>query len=382
MPESSAATTAPTRRILIVDDEEFFRLSAKEALELHDPNAQIETAADGREALEKLETEDFEMLITDVKMPVMDGLELLSRIPGTRFRGRIVVLSAFLDPQIETTALKRGAVQLLEKPVDFEEIIAILEDTDQVSHVEGLSIAGFVQLVEMEELSTHLFLQCGDLQGSLHFDAGRLIDAQCGDLNGEEAAIQLLGWSDPPPMIEMLPSKKRQPTIQSSIGFLLLESARLRDETARPTSDPLSSTDVRPPRTEEDHSKRPRGNKMSSINEALDELMKVDGAVGVCLVDYESGMVLGSQGGGKTIDLDVAAAGNTAVVRSKMETMKNLKLDDRIEDILITLGTQYHLIRPLTKENSLFLYYALDREKSNLAMARFKLTAVEKELAL
>ena len=121
---------------------------------------------------------------------------------------------------------------------------------------------------------------------------------------------------------------------------------------------------------------------MSSINEALDELMKVDGAVGVCLVDYQSGMVLGSQGGGKTIDLDVAAAGNTAVVRSKMETMKNLGLDDTIEDILITLGTQYHLIRPLAKENSLFLYYALDRGKSNLAMARFKLTSVEKELIL
>lgn len=382
MPEPASNPTGPNRRILIVDDEEFFRLSAKEALELHDPNAQIETAADGREALHKLSSADFELLLTDIKMPVMDGLELLSRLPETGFRGRIVVLSAFLDPVIETTALQRGALQLLEKPVDFEQLIAVLEDTDKVSHVEGLSLAGFVQLVEMEELSTHLFVAWEGRQGSLHFETGRLIDAQCGSLEGDDAAIEVLGWSDPPPKIDMLPHKKRQPTIESSIGFLLLESARLQDESARPTSQSLSSTGVRPPRTERDHSQRPRGNEMSTINESLDELMKVEGAIGVCLVDYESGMVLGSQGGGKAIDLDVAAAGNTAVVRSKMETMKNLKLDDKIEDILITLGAQYHLIRPLAKENSLFLYYALSREKSNLAMARFKLSSVEKELAL
>lgn len=381
MPRPPASKVAPARRILIVDDEEFFRLSAKEALELHDPKARIETAADGREALERLSSEDFEILITDVKMPVMDGLELLSRLSETRFRGRIVVLSAFLDPQIEATALQRGALQLLEKPVDFEELIGAIEDTENVSHVEGLSVAGFVQLVEMEGLSTHLYLQSDDTQGSLYFEAGRLIDAQCGGLQGEVAAIEVLSWSDPPPKIGMLPFKKRQRTIESSIGFLILESARLQDETEA-TSEHPSSAEPLPPPTEQDGSQGPRGNDTDRINGALDQLMKVEGTIGVCLVDYESGTVLGSQGGGKTIDLDIAAAGNMAVVRSKMRTMKNLKLDDTIEDILITLGSQYHLIRPLSKEASLFLYCALDRDKSNLAMARFKLSSVEKALAL
>ena len=80
---------------------------------------------------------------------------------------------------------------------------------------------------------------------------------------------------------------------------------------------------------------------------ALKECMAIDGAVGVCIVDWESGMSLGSLGGGKYLDLDVAAAGNTEVIRAKMRTMESLRLDDTIEDMLITLNKQYHLIRLL-----------------------------------
>ena len=77
---------------------------------------------------------------------------------------------------------------------------------------------------------------------------------------------------------------------------------------------------------------------------ALEEAMTIDGAVGVCLVDYQSGMTLGTAGG-DGLDLEMAAAGNTEVVRSKMRVMGALGLQDRIEDMLITLGSQYHLIR-------------------------------------
>ena len=110
-----------------------------------------------------------------------------------------------------------------------------------------------------------------------------------------------------------------------------------------------------------------------NIEAALKEAMTIDGAVGACLVDWESGMSLGSIGGGKYLDLDVAAAGNTEVIRAKMRTMESLRLDDSIEDILITLVKQYHLIRLLRtsrSEQGLFLYLVLDRQKAHLALAR------------
>ena len=82
-----------------------------------------------------------------------------------------------------------------------------------------------------------------------------------------------------------------------------------------------------------------------NIEAALKEAMNIDGALGACLVDWESGMSLGAIGGGEYLDLDVAAAGNTEVIRAKMRTMHSLRLDDTIEDILISLTRQYHLIR-------------------------------------
>ena len=118
---------------------------------------------------------------------------------------------------------------------------------------------------------------------------------------------------------------------------------------------------------------------------ALKEAMAIDGAVGVCLVDWESGMSLGALGGGKYLDLDVAAAGNTEVIRAKMRTMESLRLDDTIEDILITLNKQYHLIRLLKNsrnEQGLFLYLVLERSKANLALARHSLKRIEGDLTI
>ena len=119
---------------------------------------------------------------------------------------------------------------------------------------------------------------------------------------------------------------------------------------------------------------------MATIKQTLDELMTLDGAMCAAVVDSSSGMMLGSVGSG--VDLEVAAAGNTEVVRSKMKVMRALGLNDVIEDILITLGKQYHLIRPLTSNDALFIYLVLDRQRSNLAMARHVLSQLEKELTV
>lgn len=121
---------------------------------------------------------------------------------------------------------------------------------------------------------------------------------------------------------------------------------------------------------------------MANVKQALGRIAEIDGFVGACIVDSDSGMMLGAIGGGNAIDLELAAAGNTEVVRAKRRTMKSLNLSDQIEDILISLARQYHIIRPLAANDALFIYLVLDRARGNLAMARHQLGAIDKELQI
>ena len=106
--------------------------------------------------------------------------------------------------------------------------------------------------------------------------------------------------------------------------------------------------------------------------------MGIDGAMGACIVDYTTGMSLGTIGSG--VDLELAAAGNTEVVKAKMDTMKSLGIEGGIEDILITLDTQLHIIKPSLNNTGLFIYLVLDKGKSNLALARRKVQSIDDAL--
>lgn len=112
----------------------------------------------------------------------------------------------------------------------------------------------------------------------------------------------------------------------------------------------------------------------------ITDLSNIAGFIGACLVDSETGLMMASIGGG-ALDLETAGAVNTEVVKAKLAAIKMLNLDDHIDDMLITLGKQYHLIRPMEKAPTIFLYVALDRKVANLGMARVQVKNVEQTLS-
>lgn len=109
----------------------------------------------------------------------------------------------------------------------------------------------------------------------------------------------------------------------------------------------------------------------------ISELTNLDGFIGACLVDSDSGLMLNAEEGNGQLDLEAAGAANMEVVRAKNAAMDALGLKDAIEDIVISLGNQIHLIRPLESNHEIFIYVALDRKKANLGLARIKVKQVE-----
>jgi len=117
------------------------------------------------------------------------------------------------------------------------------------------------------------------------------------------------------------------------------------------------------------------------IQNALDKIMDIDGAVGAAIVDFESGMTLGTIGG-RNLDMELAGAGNTEVVRSKKSIIDDLGLDEEIEDILVSLESQYHLIRMCQNHEDVFIYLVIDRAEGNLGLARRSIDKVDEQLRL
>ncbi len=107
----------------------------------------------------------------------------------------------------------------------------------------------------------------------------------------------------------------------------------------------------------------------------------IRGLIGAYLVDCGSGRLLATEGTGD-IDPDLVAMLNTEFLSTWQEAADELALDDPLDEIVLTLGRQIHLLRPLERKRSILLYVALDKGTCNVGMARIQLDNIEADLAI
>jgi DNA-binding response OmpR family regulator len=123
----------PRQTVLIVDDEPLFLSSVAEGLRSLDADYDVLTAADGREAVAIAESRPLDLVVTDLKMPELDGFELIRYLlenhPGTP----VIVMTAFGTPAIEESVRDAGALSYLEKPIDFQTL------TERISRASRFS---------------------------------------------------------------------------------------------------------------------------------------------------------------------------------------------------------------------------------------------------
>ena len=188
--------------ILVVDDDQDMLAFLKEGLERFDSNLSVTLAEDGLIALENLKKQPFALVITDLKMPRMDGISLLAYIVSNYPDIPVLVITAYSTPVVEKVALQKGALGYVQKPFEITELVerigAVLGLGADEGNLHQYSASAFLQLVEMEERTCTLRLinQQTKKSGVLFIDAGRLINARTGDLFGEAAAVEILSWGD------------------------------------------------------------------------------------------------------------------------------------------------------------------------------------------
>lgn len=222
------------KKVLIVDDEKSLLLSIRAGFEAYKDRFQLFTAEDGKEAVKILESNAIDLVVTDIRMPGMDGFELLVYM-STRFSSiPVLVMSAYGTREIQAKFESLGIIGFLDKPVDFDDLVNNIDEglklTSQEGTMTGFSVGSFLQLIEMEEKTCLLEVSARGKKGLIYFDHGILYDAVCGRLIGEEAAMEMIMWNQVSFSFKSLPDKKIIRRINSELMPIMLEASRRKDE--------------------------------------------------------------------------------------------------------------------------------------------------------
>ncbi len=225
------------KKVLIVDDEKSLLLSIRAGFEAYKDRFQLYTAENGKKAIKILETNAIDLVVTDIRMPEMDGFELLvymnSRFPSIP----VLVMSAYGTREIQGKFESIGIIGFLDKPVDFDDLVKSIDEglkmTSQAGTMTGFSVGSFLQLIEMEEKTCLLEVSARGKKGLFYFDHGILFDAVSGRLIGEEAAIEMIMWNQVSLSFKNLPDKKIMRRINSELMPIMMEASRRKDEKAQ-----------------------------------------------------------------------------------------------------------------------------------------------------
>jgi CheY-like chemotaxis protein len=230
------------KSILLVDDERAFLLSLRDGLMASGSAFNVVLAGDGREALQVLKTQSIDLLVTDLKLPVVDGFQLLAYVSRHYPSLPVIVMTAFGTPDIEERLARMNALHYLEKPLDFDALAETIESalaTGARSYIRGITLATFLQLVRMEQKTCSLKIRSGKKTGYLFIRQGELFDALTREEQGKTAALDIVAWDDAEIEMDNV-CRRTKKAIDASLDFILMEAYRIKDEANRPPDEPLS----------------------------------------------------------------------------------------------------------------------------------------------
>ncbi len=385
-------------KVLIVDDEVRFLQSIEAGLASYADRFNVRTATNGRSALEILNAEKIDLLVTDLRMPEMDGFALLAHVAITSPFMPAIVMTAFATPEIEEKVNITGTARLLEKPIDFERLAeAILEGLQQEGKegaVAGFSLANFLQLLSLEQKTCLLNIRNDRSDGYIYLEQGEIAAAVAGAIKGEDALFFLLACENVRIIFKKLPQKKIAKVINKPLMSLLMEGMRRVDEeNHRLTVTQTAAKNRQPPATDSTeekeipHQPNNGGKVMSKLEEILEKMRDIEGfmAVGVFTPNGEMAAQV------TTTNLKLAEIGSLANdVLLKAQKATDVMNVGRGQVVHIEAPKAHVIARCLNEADDfsqtqsgkahIHLIMLLSRD-ANLAMGKIKLEAIIHQVA-
>lgn len=350
--------------VLIVDDDIAFRTTM--CRDLSDQGFAVSLAHNANEAIAVLSARPIDVLLTDLRMPGGDGIDLLEKVRSVSARTRAILMSGYASARDYQRAIECGAVRVLCKPFTSSELLLAIRqavdcETGFRGSIHGLSLVDLLQMFHYARRSLAIAVD-GLAPGHVFLEDGHVIHATYRDLLGEPALRAILAMPAGSLRTMVLPPATPH-SIARDFQTLLLDSLRTLDEDLR--ADELAALNDDPDAAN------------PVLHSVVERLRRIDGYAAAMLIDPETGVMLGGDGELSGVDLQSTAAGYGELYRLERSLVEQLGADDAIEDVVITLTSQYHVLHAITGQPSLLLCVVLDRNSGCLGLARYALAHAE-----
>jgi CheY-like chemotaxis protein len=369
-------------RVLVVDDDPNQVRALARVISVRSPGLSIVTANGGNAAIDVLRSMPVDVVLTDLQMPDVNGFELLAWLLSHQPHVHVFTMTAYPDDEAMDRVRELGSVECYTKPLDVASVLEKLSSAlaqGMRGHVRNIALASLLQLIEMERKTCTLAVESSSRTGFLYIAEGQLIDARWGDMQGDEAAIQMAGWVSPAvTIINTCATKQR--TVRHPISYIVMEAMRLHDESRRPAAvaRPPSSAGAglsisvsAPERAEwalfESSSPTPSTDRTLS-NFPLTIPANADA---IAIVEADSGRIRTSAGRFERLDALAQLVAN--VYSKEAEAISQLALEEKIEELVITTRRYWTVARPLAMEPPSLAFLVFDPQRANSVLERMEL---------
>src|SRR4030066_680613 len=222
------------KKVLIVDDEETLTWSMARSLSRDKDKYEVVIANNGREALNLLKNNEVDLVISDIRMPDINGLDLLVRVKKEYPHTKVIIMTAYGSSDVQKEANRRGSLFYIEKPFEISDIRKIIIDLigkkkGFQGKLVGLQLTDIIQMNCLSRVTTALTFTKDSEKGVIYLNEGEIVHAECGEEQGTDAFYKIMSWQEGE-VVSTIGIVSPLQTIHQSWEHLLVEAMRKNDD--------------------------------------------------------------------------------------------------------------------------------------------------------